>query len=323
MSLLKDVIGHEKQKNILLSALKRGREATSYLFSGESGIGKATFSLEYAKAVNCLEPVETDGLMDACDSCSSCKKLSSLNHPDLKIVQPDGDVIKIDQIREVAEFLSFTPFEGKKKVVVIDEAERMNQSAQNAFLKTLEEPPDDSLIILITSSEDTLLETIRSRCFRIKFAPLSNIETEEVLRRQGIKSDTLKGLFSGRPGLMHQNKDFTIEDVLEGLAHDIKKRALTRKLADRAEAELWLSSMLVVLRDMLVWQVFNDSERLLLSEKKLGHIRKIEDSSLKFIIDKYNKINQLRAALKQNINLSLLSNYMSLSLEELYGRDNS
>ena len=321
MSVLRDVIGHEKQKRILLSGLFRGREATSYLFSGESGIGKATFALQYAKAVNCLNPVDTDGLRDSCDRCDSCRKMTSQNHPDLKVVKPEGDVIKIDQIREVSEFLSFTPFEGRKKVVVIEEAERMNQPAQNAFLKTLEEPPEDSLIILVTSSEETLLETIRSRCFRIRFSPLGLKETEEVLKRQGVRGSALKGLFSGRPGLLVMEEGLTAQGLLESLLQDIKKGGLRKKLSERAEAELWLDLMLAVLRDFLVWTEFKQRERLLLSERRLLHIKGEKQPSPSFIIDMYNRVNQLRQAVKQNINLSLLTNYMSLCLEELYGRN--
>ena len=109
MSLLNTVIGHDREKYILLGSLKRGRVATTYLFTGESGIGKRLTALEFARAINCDNPVEEPRGLDACDNCGSCRKFSAFVHPDLKIVEAESGVIKIDTIREVQEFLSFTP----------------------------------------------------------------------------------------------------------------------------------------------------------------------------------------------------------------------
>ncbi|RMG75108.1 MAG: DNA polymerase III subunit delta' [Nitrospirae bacterium] len=317
MSLIGDVIGHDKQKRILLSALKRGREATSYLFSGESGIGKTTFALEYAKVVNCLQRVQRDGLPDACDSCASCRKISRLNHPDLKVVEPETDVIKIEQIREVTEFLSFSPFEGKKKVVIIKNAELMNQPSSNAFLKTLEEPPDDSLILLVTSSEEVLLETIRSRCFRIRFSPLNSRQTEEVLRRHAVKGKSSKGVFSGRPGLIISEEGSSLDDVVEGL---LRKAQTERKWKNRSEAELGLQALMILLRELLIRKVSDNRDISIFRKGSFPGGWDSETLTENFIIEMYGKMNELRLSLRQNINLSLLSNYVNLCLEEINGR---
>src|SRR3990172_7806680 len=179
---LKDIIGQEKAITILRRTLSRGRVSSAYLFTGESGIGKRLAALNFAKVLNCLSPVD-DQQPDACDACDSCRKIDAGSHPDLVTVSPEKDEIRVDEIRALEDTLSFKPFEGRKKVVIVDDADRMNQSAANAFLKTLEEPPDESLIILVASNPDRLPETIRSRCSRIRFAPLSLQACREVIQR--------------------------------------------------------------------------------------------------------------------------------------------
>ena len=173
---------------ILLRTLSRNRVPSAYLFAGEAGIGKRYTALNFAKALNCLNPVtryalrvtskskiqdpelQTQNsepqtlnaeLMDACDECASCKKIDAMTHPDLMAVAPEKGEIRVGEIRAVEVALSFKPFEGKRKVVIIDEADAMNQAAANAFLKTLEEPPDESLLILITAHPDMLPEPVR------------------------------------------------------------------------------------------------------------------------------------------------------------------
>jgi DNA polymerase-3 subunit delta' len=160
--------GHDKPISILKRALANKMLAHAYLFSGEEGIGKKMAALALAAAVNCGEAGPEGG----CGVCPSCRKMASLGHPDVHILVPDGDEIKIDQVRQTQADLSLKPFEGAKKILIIDGAERMNAASSNAFLKTLEEPPGDTLIILVTAMPQSLLPTIRSRCQEIRFHPL-------------------------------------------------------------------------------------------------------------------------------------------------------
>ncbi|MEK6653183.1 MAG: DNA polymerase III subunit delta', partial [Nitrospirota bacterium] len=145
---LKDIIGQEKAINILLGTLSQNRIPSSYLFAGESGIGKKFTAVNFAKTLNCLNSQPSD----CCDECPSCKKIDSQTHPDFMMVTPEKSEIRVEEVRAIEEALSFAPYEGKRKVVIVDEAEAMNASAANAFLKTLEEPPPQSIIILIASS---------------------------------------------------------------------------------------------------------------------------------------------------------------------------
>lgn len=163
-----DIIGHDGPVSVLRRALSNNTLAHAYLFSGEPGIGKKMTALALACAVNCLDPLPDN----ACGRCVSCRKIASLNHPDVYIVAPDGEEIKIGQVRDAQAILALKPFEGRRKVLIIDMAEAMNPAAANAFLKTLEEPAGDSLIILISSMPAGLLGTIRSRCQGLQFRPL-------------------------------------------------------------------------------------------------------------------------------------------------------
>ena len=196
---LSDVIGQETAVSILLKTIRRGRISSSYLFAGESGIGKKFTAINLAKALNCLKvadsyrsPIQihdsrftpdTSRLVDACDECSSCRKIDAGMHPDVLLISPESGQIRIEEIRAIDEILSLKAFEGRTKVVVVDDAETMNQYAANAFLKTLEEPPSDSLIILVSSKPDRLPDTIQSRCSRINFTPLSHEACEMVIKK--------------------------------------------------------------------------------------------------------------------------------------------
>lgn len=195
-----DVIGQEKAVNILLRTLQRERIPSSYLFSGESGIGKKFTAVNLAKILNCQSREQrakseesTPSLthqgggqgIDCCDECSSCKKIDAGVHPDFVFIEPESGQIRIEEIRAIDDTLSLKPFEGRWKIVIVDEAHMMNSYAANAFLKTLEEPPKESLIILISSNPDRLPDTIRSRCSRLNFTPLNNEACEKVIRKVG------------------------------------------------------------------------------------------------------------------------------------------
>ncbi len=200
------IIGHEFQKQALRRAALENRVSHAYLFFGPDGVGKKLVAIEFARILNCIhlndritgKKLETD----PCD-CISCKKIKKGIHPDVFIIEYGGvKDIKVDQIREeVEDRLYFKPFEGRFKVAIVDEAHRMNLNAQNAFLKTLEEPPRDSVIILITSQPQVLLPTIRSRCQSFEFKPLSqDAIVEEIIKRKKLSRDEaiLVARLSGR-----------------------------------------------------------------------------------------------------------------------------
>lgn len=188
------IIGHDFQKGILKRAANENLISHSYLFSGPDGIGKKLVANEFAKLINCKSQGSSgsDNLDTKACICGSCAKIDKGIHPDVIYVQFEGvKSIKVEQIREgVEERLFLKSFEGKFKVVIVDEAHRMSNGAQNAFLKTLEEPPANSVIILITSNPDSLLPTIRSRCQLVRFNTLpEELILEEIRGRADLSSE--------------------------------------------------------------------------------------------------------------------------------------
>ena len=157
------ILGHERQKNILRRALNGGRLAHAYLFAGPEGVGKRLMALAVARVLFCAKGT-------GCGECAACRKLDHRNHPDLHVLEADGSSIKIEQIRAIQRDLSLRPCEGSRKVCLIEAADLMTIAAANALLKTLEEPRGDTLLILLTSHPQRLLETIRSRCQLLHFA---------------------------------------------------------------------------------------------------------------------------------------------------------
>ena len=172
--------GQESAVTILRNALRSGRLAHAYLFIGPEGVGKRLTALTLAKALNCQSP-PAEG--ESCERCSSCLKVNSSNHADVILVEPAGEVLKIDQVRELQRRLRYRPLEGGKRVCILDSADRLNDAASNALLKTLEEPPAETHLFLITSRPHQLLPTILSRCQWVKFRPLSMEHIVQILQR--------------------------------------------------------------------------------------------------------------------------------------------
>jgi DNA polymerase-3 subunit delta' len=171
------ILGHERQKEILRRALANGRVAHAYLFSGPDGIGKRLMALALARAIVCLE-------QRGCGHCLACRKIDHQNHPDLHILEPDGNSIKIEQIRSFQRELNFKPLEAPRKICMIEEADTMTVGAANALLKTLEEPRGDTLLILLSAQPNRLLETIRSRCQPLPFTRHPNSRIQAELEKQ-------------------------------------------------------------------------------------------------------------------------------------------
>lgn len=172
-----NIIGHEQQKKLLHRAFTNGKLAHAYLFSGIDGIGKRLMGMALARLVFCEEG-------KGCGYCSACRRIDHNNHPDLHVIEPDGQFIKIEQIRTLQKSLAFRPLEAPHHIVLIDQAERLHQSAANALLKTLEEPPNGTMFILLSAQPHALPSTVRSRCQALPFSHLSHAEIEKVLRAQ-------------------------------------------------------------------------------------------------------------------------------------------
>ncbi|HXV48999.1 MAG TPA: DNA polymerase III subunit delta' [Candidatus Binatia bacterium] len=173
-----DIIGQQKPLATLRSALAAGRVHHAYLFLGPEGVGKRAVAVAFAKAIHCAELTN-----DFCGDCADCSRIADGNHPDVRVIEPlaGKKEISIQQIRNLQRELSYRSFTGMRKIAIVDPATLMNAPGQNALLKTLEEPPQDSLIILIAANVGGLLPTLRSRCLQLTFAPLTRKEVSGFL----------------------------------------------------------------------------------------------------------------------------------------------
>jgi DNA polymerase-3 subunit delta' len=180
---LRDIAGHRRLVSLLSRAIARDTLPPALLFAGPRGVGKRTTARAVAQALNCLEPrTSADLERDACGACAACRRIERGVHADILVLEPgDTGTIRIEAIRDVNTRAGFRPFEGRRRVVIVDDADAMMAPAQNALLKTLEEPPSASLFILVSSMADALLDTVRSRCPRLRFGTLAPGEIAQVL----------------------------------------------------------------------------------------------------------------------------------------------
>ena len=174
--MFENIVGNNKIKELLKNSIENQKTSHSYLFIGIEGIGKKMIAMEFAKAILCI-----DEKNKCCNKCKSCIEFDSNNNPDFKIIEPDGNSIKIEQIREMQNKIIEKPIISSKKVYVINDSDKMTKEAQNCLLKTLEEPPEFATIILIGSNESAYLSTIKSRCMILHFEKISNSELKEIL----------------------------------------------------------------------------------------------------------------------------------------------
>jgi len=178
------ILGHQRQINFLKKILDSGKIPHALLFSGQEKLGKKLVALEFSSWI---------------------LKENPISHPDFLLIEPKKGAIEIDQIRELNYHLSLTPFRSKYKIAILDSAHLMTKEAQNCFLKTLEEPKGNSIIILITSFPEILFPTILSRCQEIKFFPLKRKEIEEFLKDKKIENkEKILEICQGRPGILFE-----------------------------------------------------------------------------------------------------------------------
>jgi len=220
---LGEIVGQERAVARLRLAWAGGRLGQAYCFHGPPGVGKRTTALALAQAVNCLAPAPGP---DACGTCPACRLIAAGSHPDVVSVQPeDKAVIGIDQIREVGARANLRPYQGRTKVWILDPADRMQEPAANALLKTLEEPAGVSLFLLVTAAPSALLPTILSRCQAVRFDRLGEAALRTILARHDRSADEVSAIVPLAAGSAER-----------ALTLDL---AATRAARDRVVQEAW------------------------------------------------------------------------------------
>ncbi|MFH1715017.1 MAG: DNA polymerase III subunit delta' [Elusimicrobiota bacterium] len=209
-----DIIGQDRVCEFLKQAYFSNRLAHAYLFVGPEGSGKKECALEFAKFVNCAAEEGIKKNQGACDKCRNCRKVNNGRHPEIEVITADGASITIEQIRDIQKSVQYKRVESKYRCVIINESDKMTKEAANAFLKTLEEPPQGTIIILLTSGISGLLTTIISRCQLVRFRMLSQ-EEKTVIVMKGIdasEDDSKTALFSAGGNIKRAREILNDED---------------------------------------------------------------------------------------------------------------
>lgn len=224
--MFKNIIGNDEIKKELIQSVEQNKISHGYLFIGTEGIGKRLIAKEFAKMILCT------GDNKYCDKCKSCIEFDSNNNPDFIEIEPDGNSIKIDQIRELQRKIIEAPITSNKKVYIINNADLMTKEAQNCLLKTLEEPPEFVVLILIGSVESNFLNTIKSRSMILKFQDIPKEEIKKYLtEKYDIKNinEEILETFEGSIGKAEYLIDK--QELYESI-HDIVNEIPTKDLID-------------------------------------------------------------------------------------------
>ncbi|MGH9173280.1 MAG: ATP-binding protein, partial [Vicinamibacterales bacterium] len=236
------IVGHRGVKGLLSAAIARGSVPPTLLLAGPVGVGKHLVASATAATINCITPLRdiADLPIDACGRCRSCDRIARGVHVDVLVIEPDESAqIKVDVIRDMLDTTAFRPFEGRKRVVVIRHADAMQGPAQNALLKSLEEPPSTTIFMLTTAVPGVLLPTVRSRCMRLRLGRLTHGEVAEVLARDhGMSPEDARGvatLADGSVGRALQLGPGDLRPLLD-MAFQLLERAANGAAASRLQA---------------------------------------------------------------------------------------
>ncbi len=314
------IYGQDKQLAILRRSMDKGRIPHAFLFHGMRGIGKRTTALAFAKTLLCDR-------LDACGLCPACRKIESGNHPDVVVITPQGQFIKIEDIRDLRNQMRFRPLEGRKRIFILVDAERMNITSANSLLKTLEEPSLVNVLILISSRPYQLPMTILSRCQKLRFHPIpSDVVARYLEEKVGLDGNTAAALAAssggsiGRAVEMHgesylaRRKQF-IEKISEGFSDPMKGILFAGDFGkDRKEIQLRFEILKNWYRDMLVYKETGETEKLVHRDFVEAIQSMAEDMTPSEILKDLETIAWAFDALEKNANKQLTLEAMAFKL---------
>lgn len=328
MLSFRHIVGHEQIKGHFQKAVENHKVSHAYILTGEIGMGRKSLANAFALTLLCEM-----GIPDPCMECHACKQVLSGNHPDLIYVTHEKpNSIGVDDIRkQINNTVLVRPYSSHYKIYIVDEAEKMTQQAQNALLKTIEEPPSYTIIILLTTSQEAFLSTILSRCVQIKLKPLQDFvvkgyltETLQVSEPDAdvytafargnlgkaiglASSDNFKLLHQEMLGLLKHIKDMAISELLDYI------RKLKEENLDMNEC---LDFMQLWYRDVLVYKVTTDINQLIFKDEcqALSEISKNSGyDGLEMVL---KAIDKARVQLNANVNMELALELMMLVMKE-------
>ena len=325
----KGIVGQEKAIESLKRALEHDQVAHAYLFEGAEGLGKKAIALELASALVCNSNKDRP-----CGKCSSCVKVSSGNHPEIKVIEGEG-TIKVDEIRELIKDIQLKPYEGTRKAYIICNADKMNIQAQNALLKTLEEPPLYVTLILLTTKGNSLLPTIVSRCQTIKLNPVRLEDIKSYLinnRNIDMEKAQMLAAFSG--GIVgraielldnpdfHQRREGVIKlcnnlmgtkllSILDQISFFEEQRPYTEEIFDLMTS--WY-------RDLMVYKETGSMDLVINVDKKEEIDFQVKGIDLGKVRDIIFIIEKAKKNLKSNVQFHLNIEVMLLNIQEVLSK---
>ena len=328
MANFKNVIGQEQIVSHLQNAISSSKVAHAYIIHGERSSGKEFISKIFAKALQC----EGDG-EKPCGECRSCKQADNGNHPDIILVQHEKpNTIGVEDIRQkINSDIAIKPYSGSHKVYIVNECEKMTVQAQNALLKTLEEPPAYAVILLLTTSLDALLPTILSRCVILSMRPLKDSLVKDYLMKDiqvpEYKAEVCVAFARGNLGrakalAVSEEFDHIKQEAVTLLKYirDMEIHELVEAVKKISEYQFDINDYLDILsvwyRDVLLFKATNDANHLIFKDE-VQYIRKVADQSaydgIETIIDALDKA---KARLKANVNFDLTMELLLLTIKE-------
>ena len=329
MANFNDIIGQENIKKHLQTAIRLGNLSHAYIINGEDGSGRQTLASALAKTIQCENRTQ-DG--DACGVCRSCKQAESHNHPDIIYITHDKASISVNDIREqLNNDISIKPYSSEYKVYIIPDANKMTEQAQNALLKTIEEPPVYAIIILLTENVDSLLPTIQSRCVTLTMNPLDKDEICNYLVNKLQMEDSQAQIAAnycqgniGKAIRFASSSDF-IEmknQVLKLLKNvdsmDIPSIMDTIKEFANHKNDIndYLDLMLLWYRDVLMFKVTKDENLLLYSDEYSAISEQATKRNYEDIENIIAAIDKAKVRLKANVNFDVTIELMILTMKD-------
>jgi DNA polymerase-3 subunit delta' len=335
-----DVIGHRRLIGLLARSVSRDSLPPSLIFAGPSGIGKRLVALSTAQALNCtsrLAPSGATAEIDACGVCAACRRIARAMHPDVLLVEPgEKGSIKIEQVRDIVDCAAYRPFEGRRRVMIVDDADALVVPAQNALLKTLEEPPPSSVFILVTSRPDVLLPTVRSRCHHLRFRPLGPREIAAALVARGHSEDEANAVAASADGSLGRALEASAGDVVKArdvaqqvLAHAASADDPRRRLdaakdlyaktgrggtTEREQMTSHLHAMASLLRDVELLSTRADTHALANPDIQPALERLVRVYEGKRGVRAFTAVDQALVALERNAGVKIVADWLVLQL---------
>ena len=329
MANFKDIIGQESIKKHLQTAIKTGNLSHAYIINGEYGSGRQTIASALAKTIQCQS--KTDDT-DACGVCTSCKQAESHNHPDIKYITHDKTSISVNDIREqLNNDISIKPYRSEYKIYIIPDANKMTEQAQNALLKTIEEPPVYAIIILLTENCDSLLPTIRSRCVTLTMNPVEKDKIctylENKFQLEPEQAQIAANYCQGNIGKairFASSSDFIemknqVLKLLKNLdSMDIASIIDTIKEFSTHKNDIndYLDLMLLWYRDVLMFKVTKDANLLLYSDEYSAISEQATKRDYENIENIIAAIDKAKVRLKANVNFDVTIELMILAMKD-------